>query len=353
MALADADEHRGDDQPHGEEREGMRGETADADEHARVAHRCQHQVNDQTEIADVHDSDAEGLQPEHWLPCQQSRKEEQRSGPEHRRGDRGRKHRLERGEQHQALDGEIQRAEARKRGSHRVLHELGDGALEHHHESETEDPDRQRHSHDPGLGTKQQVLRDQKHRQADDEEAVVLEGVLLVVADEAPDDVAAHVEHASVDQERAQGPPCAVCRHEEGAPLQEPEQGGQRERSTVQSADVHPVLACREEKAPEHRPAEAEQHLVRMPYGGHDGRGQRDLACEAQRPDRRKQHAGGEGQSEERAKTDEPERLREHAPSFCHIPQQDGRGLCRRMARAISASEGSRTPPPILRHKPW
>jgi len=56
--------------------------------------------------------------------------------------------------------------------------------------------------------------------------------------------------------------------------LEQPGGDEDDQRQAVVAADLHPVLAGGEQEAAENRPAEAEEHLVRVPLAGRErGRG--------------------------------------------------------------------------------
>jgi hypothetical protein len=113
----------------------------------------------------------------------------------------------------------------------------------------------------------QQVLGDQEQRQDDQEEVVVAEGVVAMVADQRPQQ---HGDNGGEEQVAGQaedqwwqfaGKPHA------GA-FEQPGRDEDDQRRAVVAANLHPVLGRGEQEAAEDGPAEAEEHLVRVPLAG-------------------------------------------------------------------------------------
>jgi hypothetical protein len=121
---------------------------------------------------------------------------------------------------------------------------------------------------------------------ADQEKGVVAVAVLAAVADQRPQQ---HGDDAAEEQRlllsrnsgRGQLPPKLM-------PIRSTIQarGQQHQRRAVVAADIDPVLGRSEQEAAEHRPAEAEEHLVGVPLDGVKGAARRrQLTTENQRPE--------------------------------------------------------------------
>jgi hypothetical protein len=117
------------------------------------------------------------------------------------------------------------------------------------------------------LCAEQEVLGDQEQRQNDQEEVVVAEGVVAMVADQRPQQ---HGDNGGEEQVAGQaedqwwqfaGKPHA------GA-FEQPGRDEDDQRRAVVAANLHPVLGRGEQETAEDGPAEAEEHLVRVPLAG-------------------------------------------------------------------------------------
>jgi hypothetical protein len=174
------------------------------------------------------------------------------------------------------------------------------------------------------LCAEQEVLGDQEQRQDDQEEVVVAEGVVAMVADQRPQQ---HGDDGGEEEVAGQaedqwwqfaGKPHA------GA-FEQPGRDEDDQRRAVVAADLHPVLGRGEQEAAEDGPAEAEEHLVRVPLAGRERcRWRRQRAREDQRPEHRQAESRQAGEGKEGSEADQPQRVgrKAHAGSVLWVARE-------------------------------
>ena len=189
-----------------------------------------------------------------------------------------------------------------------AAHELSQGAFEHDQEGDAE----QAEGHAPAevevIGLKEQDLGDPEQRQDDQEEAVVQSiAIGLAVADQGGEQQGddAGNEQVGGDQEQRVRPSGAEAH---GKTFEQPGGGEQDQGGAVIAADADPVFAGGQQEAPEHGPAEAEEHFVGMPLDRRKAwRRCRHDPLEYHDPDDRQAEPGEAGEDEKWPEADQPE----------------------------------------------
>ena len=259
------------------------------------------------QIADEHHRQVDAREAEARPPAHKADGQQQRQQAEERRRDQHRQPGLEHQREPEQLDRAVEPAVAQDVHLEQALHELGQGALQHHQKSHPVEADGHRHAGvEMRLVQHQQLGRDEG-RQHDIEEGIVGKAVLPAMAQQRPQQHGHDGgEEQQVGEPEQQRRPAGAEGHAD--PLDHPGRHQPDQRPPMPAAHLHPVLGGGEQEAAHHRPAEAEEHLVGMPLErAHRAGRRRQRAGEDQRPQQREGQPGEAGEQKEGAEADEPE----------------------------------------------
>ena len=275
-----------------------------------AAESVEQQLRYQCQIAEVHDADVQPPDGDQRLPETEARNQQRSQRQRRRPGEDRWQQAFEDHRQGQQLDRIVEWRGAQDLDLEHALHELRQRPLKHDEEGDPEETQGHAPADGKGRGIEQQVLGDQEERECDEEEAVVHPvAVVLTVRDQRAQQHGHDGDEKEVVGQQEQRPR-QVAGEPHSESLQQPGGHQHHQCRAVIAADVNPVLGGGEQKASEHRPAEAEEHLVGVPLRRREWRCRsRQRAGEDQRPDNGQQGAGDAGQREEGPEADQPERV--------------------------------------------